>query len=140
MTRAYGRLPICPVDGGMLLAHTDWGQNLHCPNARHGGNGMMFAPGEWLEGTPVEFRGPSAQTTAQVAAAAERAAQHRAEAEAARVAARSPRPAKQPGERKARVREPRPCKCECGGLTKGGTFLPGHDARYHARMKREAAG
>lgn len=42
-------------------------------------------------------------------------------------------------------REPKPakagqdCTCGCGGVTKGGRFLPGHDARYHAALKREAA-
>ena len=25
--------------------------------------------------------------------------------------------------------EPRPCRCGCGGLTKGGQFRPGHDHR-----------
>jgi hypothetical protein len=47
-------------------------------------------------------------------------------------------------ERPARTRtpkpgkEPKPCACECGGMTKGGRFLPGHDSKYHARLKREA--
>ncbi len=31
---------------------------------------------------------------------------------------------------------PRPCLCSCGGTTRGGRFLPGHDARLHAELKR----
>jgi hypothetical protein len=31
---------------------------------------------------------------------------------------------------------PRPCLCSCGGTTKGGRFLPGHDARLHGELKR----
>jgi hypothetical protein len=26
--------------------------------------------------------------------------------------------------------------CSCGGTTKGGRFLPGHDARLHGELKR----
>jgi hypothetical protein len=33
-------------------------------------------------------------------------------------------------------RTPRPCMCSCGGTTKGGRFLPGHDARLHGELKR----
>ncbi len=34
-----------------------------------------------------------------------------------------------------------PCLCGCGGLPKGprSRFLPGHDARWHAAKKRDAA-
>lgn len=32
-------------------------------------------------------------------------------------------------------KQPQPCGCGCGGMTKGGRFLPGHDARYHAAQK-----
>ena len=30
------------------------------------------------------------------------------------------------------------CACDCGGYTKGGRFQPGHDARYYAKLKKEA--
>ena len=33
-------------------------------------------------------------------------------------------------------RKPRPCLCSCGGTTRGGRFLPGHDARLHGELKR----
>lgn len=31
------------------------------------------------------------------------------------------------------------CLCGCGGMTKGGRFLPGHDARWHGRVKQAMA-
>lgn len=30
------------------------------------------------------------------------------------------------------------CLCQCGGTTKGGSFLPGHDARYKSFLVKEA--
>lgn len=41
----------------------------------------------------------------------------------------------------ANAQYPRPCLCGCGGFPKGANtrFLPGHDARYHAALKRQAA-
>jgi hypothetical protein len=36
------------------------------------------------------------------------------------------------GPRKSRA--PRPCLCSCGGTTKGGAFLPGHDARLRSEL------
>lgn len=33
---------------------------------------------------------------------------------------------------------PRLCGCGCDGLTKGGEFLPGHDARFKGNLKRKA--
>lgn len=30
------------------------------------------------------------------------------------------------------------CQCGCGERTRGGKYKPGHDARHHARLKREA--
>lgn len=37
---------------------------------------------------------------------------------------------KQKAEKVAKTKEPTPCTCGCGDNTKGGKFLPGHDARY----------
>ena len=31
---------------------------------------------------------------------------------------------------------PRECRCLCGGMTRGGRYLPGHDARLAGRVKR----
>lgn len=36
-------------------------------------------------------------------------------------------------------RTPKPCKCGCGGTTKGGNFLPGHDKRYITSLVRQSA-
>ena len=44
---------------------------------------------------------------------------------AATVAAKDSKPAK---------RTPQPCACGCGDQTKGGRFLPGHDARLKGRL------
>lgn len=35
------------------------------------------------------------------------------------------------------VRDPKECECGCGEMTKGGRFKPGHDARMHAKAKKE---
>ena len=32
-----------------------------------------------------------------------------------------------------KTKEGKFCACECGGTTKGGTWLPGHDAKFHAK-------
>ena len=29
---------------------------------------------------------------------------------------------------------PKPCKCGCGGTTKGGVWLPGHDAKHLSKV------
>lgn len=36
------------------------------------------------------------------------------------------------------VKAPRPCMCGCGEITKGGRFLPGHDARLKSQLLTEA--
>ncbi len=38
-----------------------------------------------------------------------------------------------------RSRKMRPCTCGCGGMTSGGKFLPGHDARWAGETGRQAA-
>lgn len=38
------------------------------------------------------------------------------------------------------AKTPQPCGCGCGGMTKGGRFLPGHDARFHAAQKKGRLG
>jgi hypothetical protein len=41
------------------------------------------------------------------------------------------------GGRKVR-KQPRNCRCQCGGTTRGGMFLPGHDARYRSALVSKA--
>ncbi|MDA3833524.1 MAG: hypothetical protein PF495_09020 [Spirochaetales bacterium] len=38
--------------------------------------------------------------------------------------------------RERSAKKPRECGCGCEGLTKGGEFLPGHDARHKGNLKR----
>ncbi|MDP9363164.1 MAG: hypothetical protein M3Q10_02835 [Chloroflexota bacterium] len=40
--------------------------------------------------------------------------------------------------RPRRAKEPRSCACQCGGLTGGGDFLPGHDQRHRGNLARKA--
>jgi hypothetical protein len=37
----------------------------------------------------------------------------------------------------AKVTKGKPCLCGCGGMTKGGTWLPGHDATLRAEILRD---
>jgi hypothetical protein len=41
---------------------------------------------------------------------------------------------RQASEQPREGRTPRPCLCSCGGMTKGGRFLPGHDARLRSEL------
>lgn len=38
--------------------------------------------------------------------------------------------------KKKKTKDPKVCLCGCKGMTKGGTFIPGHDARYYSAMKK----
>lgn len=38
------------------------------------------------------------------------------------------------------AKPPRPCACGCGGWTRGGRFIPGHDAKLLGVVKRIEAG
>jgi hypothetical protein len=40
----------------------------------------------------------------------------------------------EPRKRPREGHTPRPCLCSCGGTTKGGRFLPGHDARLRSEL------
>jgi hypothetical protein len=39
---------------------------------------------------------------------------------------------------KRRRRQPRPCLCGCGSMTRGGRFRPGHDAKLSQFIHRLA--
>ena len=41
---------------------------------------------------------------------------------------------RQASEQPREGRTPRPCLCSCGGTTKGGRFLPGHDAKLRSEL------
>lgn len=45
---------------------------------------------------------------------------------------------KRTAKREAKKRKPKegtPCLCDCGQITKGGAFRPGHDVRFHSKLK-----
>jgi hypothetical protein len=35
---------------------------------------------------------------------------------------------------------PKPCACGCGGITKGGKFIPGHDTRVYRAILQHIDG
>ena len=35
---------------------------------------------------------------------------------------------------------PRLCNCDCGGMTKGGWYLPGHDQKLRAAIEEKTGG
>ena len=39
-----------------------------------------------------------------------------------------------------RKMRPKACGCGCGGITKGGEFLPGHDAKLYSAILDKAGG
>ena len=49
----------------------------------------------------------------------------------AKVLAHAAKIVKEP--KKGKRSTPKPCLCECGGMTKGGNYLPGHDAKVLSR-------
>ena len=116
MSRTFG--PLCPDGHGLLYDSPGWGGRRWCSNSAHGGNGKFFFPPEIVEGW---WDGRKAAKPGAPVGSAVR------EVVAARVT--------RAGSAKA---EPKQCKCGCGGMTKGGTFLPGHDARYHAAQAKAA--
>lgn len=127
----------CPDGHGALLSGDSWGDRLYCPSLEHGGNGQFFEHGNAesnFEPVKVGPRRPKPEPIDEPGpgiAALVRAAQ----------AARLTKPKKEQAVTRTRTAgDPRPCECKCGGQTKGGRFLPGHDARYHGAEKRIAAG
>jgi hypothetical protein len=98
----------CPGCGGELLAHPDWSR-LWCPSNRHGGNGLFVMTQDAREvkmpkdGKPKSVPGGIDKVAEEVKAAAPRTRG-----------------------------VPKECLCGCGGMTKGGRFRPGHDAKYYS--------
>ncbi len=129
----------CPDGHGPLLSGETWGDRLYCPSLEHGGNGAFFAWGE--SGKPPVRVGVKAKSESLHRARVIDTAMGPGTASLIRAAqtARLSKPAKAEPKPKAE-KAGRPCDCKCGGTTKGGRFLPGHDARYHAAERRIAAG
>lgn len=129
--RLWGQ--ICPDDGGLLLEHADWGERLYCPNNGHGGNGRFFDAAEVKEGWVTMSTGDgSGLTESQI-----RRMRADSQADPASDAAAEANVVK--AVRAKRTKDPRDCECGCGAQTKGGRFIPGHDAKLHKRLREEAA-
>lgn len=134
---------ICPEDGGLLVQRPEWQARgvAWCPSAEHGGNGRFWRINEVQEGWyDPDKSGPSEEYLQRQQDAANRSAKWHAELdshkqEKARMA-KEEKPKAAP-----KAKEPRNCLCGCGGQTKGGRFIPGHDARFHSRVRQlEAQG
>lgn len=130
--------PLCPEGHGLLLEKDEWAARGvdWCPNIEHGGNGRFYRLTEIEDGFyDPETRVRSSWQLEQDAKLASREEARKEHEMAKRTAAEKPLTPE-------RTRAPkviRDCRCGCGGQTKGGTFLPGHDARYHAALRKAGA-
>ena len=138
---------VCPEDGGICYDHPDWGDRVWCPSNGHGGNGKFFPVAQVKEGWAMPTTGSgSGLSESQIKALRENQS---AAAEAAGVpdvpidvtvpkAKKEAKPKKETAKTSPKEREPKACECGCGDLTKGGRFIPGHDARLHSRWNAQA--
>lgn len=137
---------ICPDDGGICYDHPDWGDRVWCPSNEHGGNGKFFNAAQLKEGWSVASTGSGSGLTESQIRALKGAAQDDVDAaEAGEAEAPKGRAPKAPKEGKPKreskppkERTPVACECGCGEMTKGGRFIPGHDARLHSRWNAQA--
>jgi hypothetical protein len=114
-----------------------------CAHSEHGGNGRFWRVSEVEEGWYDPSKPPvvSEAYQAKLNEAHERSVSWTEEIKRKATEGRKRRMTDATSEKTPKAgKEPKECLCGCKGMTKGGTFLPGHDARYHAAQKREAAG
>lgn len=134
---------VCPDDGGICYDHPDWGDRVWCPSNEHGGNGKFFPAAQLKEGwaVPKDNTG-SGLTESQIRAlrgAAQDDVDQAESGDAPAKPARAPKADKPKREAKPpKERTPVACECGCGEMTKGGRFIPGHDARLHSRWNAQA--
>lgn len=135
MKRQFG--PLCPDGHGLLVSRDEWTTQgvIWCPHEDHGGNGRFYRTNEVEDGW---FSPDSTTKTPEQIARAEHSAEIAAKRKEIEMTKASPTQKAAPKPRKAK--EPRECTCGCGGMTKGGRFLPGHDAKYHSALKKAEAG
>ena len=140
---------VCPDDGGICYDHPDWVGMVWCPSNQHGGNGKFFPIAQVKEGWAMPDKNTgSGLTEAQIRALRDG---QTAAAEAAGVPdvpidvtvekpkkATTAKAAKATAKTAPKEREPKDCECGCGDKTKGGRFIPGHDARLHSRWNAQA--
>lgn len=135
MSRQHGLL--CPEGHGLLIQREEWHAMgvAWCPHSEHGGNGRMYRLQEVEEGwfDPTRPAAPSAAYLAKREEAHQRALEAQEIREQRERERRVAKEAKPKAEKKAAT--PQDCLCGCGGQTKGGRFIPGHDARYHSRIR-----
>lgn len=134
MAKTWGLL--CPEGHGLLIEREEWTKRgvVWCPDTSHGGNGRFWRTSEVKEGWWSDKDKPDTPDRSHADYLEERAAARTAAFEENR--RRHMAQDKPKKERKAAaVKEPQACLCGCGGLTKGGRFIPGHDARYHSRIR-----
>lgn len=124
----------------MLLDNPSWGDRLWCPSNGHGGNGAFFEPSATKEGYEMSGSGLSESQIRALRGDAQASvddAEQATEADApAKRGRRAPKVAKPKAEKVVKV--PQDCECGCGEKTKGGRFIPGHDARLHSRWNAQA--
>lgn len=127
---------LCPDGHGLLLTKEGW-SNVLCPHSDHGGNGRFYQTSEVKEGWWDDKHPVITETTIERQARATEAGREVREVEQTKERERAmAKAATATKERTTKAApEPRACACGCEGLTKGGRFLPGHDARFHARVK-----
>lgn len=138
MSVQHGHL--CPMGHGVLVERDEWVRAgvLWCPHDEHGGNGRFYRATEVVYGK-FNPDAPRVKSEWQLAQDAKAAAARR-EREGYEMEKRDMEIKPVSVQRKPRAaKAPVECTCGCGGMTKGGRFLPGHDARYHAAQKRLAA-
>ncbi len=142
----------CPDGHGSLY---ELNGRLWCAANIHGGNGRFFSLQEVEQAMAFAGTGPApkpevakqrktrsdagkprAPKAAPEVTAADNAAVARIERAKPEPVVKAEAPEPKPARAPRPVREPKACLCGCGGMTKGGTFLPGHDARYHAALKK----
>jgi len=143
---------VCPEDGGICYDHPDWGDKVWCPSNQHGGNGKFFPVAQVQEGWAMPDKNTgSGLTEAQIKALRDQQTEAAAtagvpnvpiditEKQAAKAAAKAEKAAAKEASKTApKEREPKDCECGCGEKTKGGRFIPGHDARLHSRWNAQA--
>ena len=127
---------LCPEGHGLLVERDEWTKRgvAWCPDSAEGGNGRFYRTTEVQEGWWSDKDKPDIPDRSHAEYLEERAAARSAAFEENRrkyMAQDKPK-----RERKAAAtKTPQDCMCGCGGQTKGGRFIPGHDARFHSRVR-----
>ncbi len=135
--KQWGQL--CPEGHGVLISRDDWTRQgvIWCPSEEHGGNGRFYRLTEVQEGW-FDPSGPRVKSEWQLEqdARAAKLAEERIMAKEQAKAAPKAAPRAKRVTKAAEGRQPKECLCGCGGMTKGGRFLPGHDAKYHSALAK----